>query len=65
MAVKGSPGVPDGVSVPPQVPVFRLSGAAMYIPDGRVSVNAMPVRMALFGLVRVMSRVDDEPPNTV
>ena len=65
VAVNGSPGVPAGVSVPPQVLVLRLSGAAMYMPDGRVSVKAMPVRMALFGLVRLMSRVEDEPPNTV
>lgn len=57
------PGVP--VRVPPQAPVFKLGGFAMIIPAGMLSVNAMPVRAALFGLTNWTLKVDAEPPKTV
>ena len=53
------------VTVPPQVPVDGSAGLAMYIPAGMVSVKAIPVRGALFGLINWTLIVDMEPPNTV
>ncbi len=53
------------VSVPPQVPVLKLGGAAMIMPAGMVSVNWMPLSAELLGLINCTLRTEDAPPNTV
>ena len=55
----------DPLNTPPHVPVFRLAGAAMYMPEGMVSAKAIPLRRALLGFVSLTSSVDAEPPKTV
>jgi hypothetical protein len=57
------PAVP--VSVPPQVPVFKLGGLAMIMPTGMLSVKVIPFRAELLGLIRRMLRTEDAPPKTV
>lgn len=57
---------PDiAVIVPPQVPTDEMAGVATIIPAGILSVNAIPTRLALFGLTSSTLMVEAEPPNTV
>lgn len=57
------PGVP--VSVPPQVPTLKFTGSASSISAGIVSVKAIPVSVAVPGLINSMLIVDEAPPVTI
>ena len=57
------PGLP--VKVPPQVPTFNVAGLAICIPMPSSvisSVNAIPTRVALLGLINWTLNVEDAPP---
>ena len=57
------PGVP--VSVPPQVPTLKFTGSARIIAEGIVSVNDIPVSLAVPGLITSMLIVETAPPVTI
>lgn len=50
---------------PPQVPTLRLAGLATIMPDGILSVKAMPFSTTLLGLTSCTLNVEAEPPKTV
>src|SRR5512134_96009 len=51
--------------VPPQVPTLKFRGLARIIPLGILSVNAMPVRATVPGLINWILIVEEAPPKTV
>lgn len=57
------PAVP--VRVPPQVPTLKFTGSARIMFAGIVSVNAIPVRVAVPGLINWILMVEVAPPVTM
>lgn len=58
-----SPGVP--VSVPPHVPTLKFTGLARIMLSGILSVKAIPVSVAVPGLINSILIVEEAPPVTI